>query len=40
MNVSIEGSIGEPWFNADGEAAWWAALWFIRAVAWFSIEPI
>ena len=23
--------------NADGRAAWWASVWFIRAVAWFSI---
>ena len=31
-----EGSIAEPLLNADGKAAWWASVWFIRAVAWFS----
>jgi len=30
---------GAP-IECSWKAAWWASLWFIWAVAWFSIEPI
>ena len=35
-----EGFDGEPLLNECGQnAAWWVSVWFIWAVAWFSIQP-